>query len=146
MLQTATVASDTLELLRNLQAEPLLLRPLRNHLLSHDSADDTSKRAREFIVEISLNDAPVRRRIAVAFRATRRFCGLSRIRKIPIMIGIAPSLTKTLTRHTSTSFRSVAASTTTSAPSVKCCTGFMKDDRRVLPLQPRFDKRWNVAL
>ena len=30
---------------------------------------DTSKRAREFIVEISLNDAPVRRRIAVAFRA-----------------------------------------------------------------------------
>ena len=28
---------------------------------------DTSKRAREFIVEISLNDAPVRRRIAVAF-------------------------------------------------------------------------------
>lgn len=39
MLQTATVESDTLELLRNLQAEPLLLRPLRNHLLSHDSAD-----------------------------------------------------------------------------------------------------------
>lgn len=57
------------------------------------------------------------------------------------MIGIAPSLTKTLTRHTSTSFRPVAASTTTSAPSAKCCTDFMKGDRRVLPPQPRFDKR-----
>lgn len=86
--------------------------------------------------EILSGEAPVRRRIAVEFRATRRFCGLSRIRKIPIMIGIAPSLTKTLIRQTFTSFRPVAASTTTSAPSAKCCTDFMKDDRRVLPPRP----------
>ena len=143
---------------------------------------DKSKRAREYVVEISLDDAPVpvvrrlsvpsnlyvghfvyclvyamgwdghhltgltqgetlwrstkekakelaRWMIVAAFPATRISFASSRIRKIPITIGSAPSSTKTLTLPTSTSAPSAAASTIMNARLARCCTGSMNDSR-----------------